>query len=116
LKLLAVELHTGDVRSSNHREACQTILSYLFSRGINDIGGDQAMYPLLHHDTSQNAALGAVSKSKVLIITCFIVPMILWAKMSHRMHILDSLLFTTILLILWANISTNFIVGFFCYG
>ncbi|ESW10307.1 hypothetical protein PHAVU_009G198200 [Phaseolus vulgaris] len=65
LKLLAVELHTGDVTISNHREACQTILSYLFTHGINDFGGGQAMYPLLRHDASQNAALGAVSKSKV---------------------------------------------------
>jgi len=100
LKLLAVELHTGDVTISNHREACQTILSYLFTHGINDFGGGQAMYPLLRHDASQNAALGAVSKSKVLIITCFIVPLILWANISHLVHILDSLLFTIIPLIL----------------
>ncbi|KAG2398953.1 Nuclear pore complex protein [Vigna angularis] len=65
LKLLAVELHAGDVSSSNHREACQTILSYLFSHGVNDVGGGQTMYPFLRHDTSQNAALGTVSKSKV---------------------------------------------------
>jgi len=115
LKLLAVELHAGDVSSSNHREACQTILSYLFSHGIKDIGGGQAMYPFLHHDTSQNAALGTVSKSKVLIVTCFIVPLILCANISHHMHVLDSLLFITIRLILWANISVNFIVGFFSF-
>lgn len=30
LKLLAVELHAGDIGSSNHRDACQTILSNLF--------------------------------------------------------------------------------------
>ncbi|XP_022635214.1 nuclear pore complex protein NUP205 isoform X1 [Vigna radiata var. radiata] len=65
LKLLAVELHAGDVSSSNHREACQTILSYLFSHGINEVGGAQTMYPFLRHDTSQNAVLGTVSKSKV---------------------------------------------------
>ncbi|RZC08714.1 Nuclear pore complex protein NUP205 isoform B [Glycine soja] len=66
LKLLAVELHAGDVRSSNHREACQTILSYLFAHGLNDIGGGQAMPPFLLHDTSENAAIRTVSKSKVL--------------------------------------------------
>ncbi|KAH1246941.1 Nuclear pore complex protein NUP205 [Glycine max] len=65
LKLLAVELHAGDVRSSNHREACQTILSYLFAHGLNDIGGGQAMPPFLLHDTSENAAIRTVSKSKI---------------------------------------------------
>ncbi|KAK7411230.1 hypothetical protein VNO78_02663 [Psophocarpus tetragonolobus] len=54
LKLLAVELHAGDVRSSNHREACQTILSFLFAHGINDI------------DASENTAIRTVNKSKVL--------------------------------------------------
>ncbi|TKY73179.1 nuclear pore [Spatholobus suberectus] len=66
LKLLAVELHAGDVRSSNHREACQTILSYLFAHGINDIGGGQVMSPFLLHDAFENAAIRIVSKSKVL--------------------------------------------------
>lgn len=66
LKLLAVELHAGDVRSSHHREACQTILSYLFEHGINDIGGGQTMSPFLLHDTSENTAIRTVSKSKVL--------------------------------------------------
>ncbi|XP_020214281.1 nuclear pore complex protein NUP205 isoform X1 [Cajanus cajan] len=56
LKLLAVELHAGDVRSSNHREACRTILSYLFAHGINDNGGGH----------SENSAIRTVSKSKVL--------------------------------------------------
>lgn len=116
LKLLAVELHAGDVSSSNHREACQTILSYLFSHGINEVGGAQTMYPFLRHDTSQNAVLGTVSKSKVLIVTCFIVPLILWANISHHMHILDSLLFITFPFILWTNISVNIIVGFLSYG
>ncbi|CAJ1975467.1 unnamed protein product [Sphenostylis stenocarpa] len=64
LKLLAVELHAGDVRSSNHREACQTILSYLFAHAINDIGGGRTMSPFLPHDTSENAAIRTVSKSK----------------------------------------------------
>lgn len=84
MKLLAVELHAGDVRSSNHREACQTILSYLFAHGLNDIGGGQAMPPFLLHDTSENAAIRTVSKSKVLIvINCFMVPLILFTYISH---------------------------------
>ncbi|KAL2340478.1 hypothetical protein Fmac_008418 [Flemingia macrophylla] len=66
LKLLAVELHAGDVRSSNHKEACLTILSYLFAHGINDNGGDRAMSPFLLHDTFENSAIRTVSKSKVL--------------------------------------------------
>ncbi|KAK7411180.1 hypothetical protein VNO78_02612 [Psophocarpus tetragonolobus] len=52
LKLLAVELHAGDVRSSNHREACQTIFSFLFAHGMNDI------------DASENTSIRTVNKSK----------------------------------------------------
>ncbi|KAK7405498.1 hypothetical protein VNO78_06849 [Psophocarpus tetragonolobus] len=49
---VAVELHAGDVRSSNHREACQTILSFVFAHGMNDI------------DASENTATRTVNKSK----------------------------------------------------
>ncbi|KAJ1381293.1 hypothetical protein SESBI_45266 [Sesbania bispinosa] len=66
LKLLAVELHTGDISSSKHREACQTILSYLFGQGVTEIGGGRAMSPFSLQDTSENAAIRTVSKSKVL--------------------------------------------------
>ncbi|KAJ1403557.1 hypothetical protein SESBI_27265, partial [Sesbania bispinosa] len=64
LKLLAVELHTGDISSSKHREACQTILSYLFGQGVTEIGGGRAMSPFSLQDTSENAAIRTVSKSK----------------------------------------------------
>ncbi|KAK7304174.1 hypothetical protein RJT34_15273 [Clitoria ternatea] len=68
IKLLVVELHAGDISSSKHREACQTILSHLFGQGIADIDGGQAMSPfwLQLQDTSENAAIRTVSKSKVL--------------------------------------------------
>ncbi|KAK4265201.1 hypothetical protein QN277_026284 [Acacia crassicarpa] len=66
LKILAVELHTGDISSSKHREACQTILSYLFGQGITDIGGGQTLSLLTLQDTAENAAIRTVSKSKVL--------------------------------------------------
>ncbi|KAL5098578.1 hypothetical protein RYX36_002905 [Vicia faba] len=66
LKLLAVELHAGDVGSSNHRDACQTILSNLFGQGTTGIDGDRALYPFSLQDNSGNADFRNVSKSKVL--------------------------------------------------
>ncbi|KAI5441240.1 nuclear pore complex protein NUP205 isoform X1 [Lathyrus oleraceus] len=66
LKLLAVELHAGDIGSSNHRDACQTILSNLFGQGTTGIDGDQALYPFSLPDDSGNADFRNVSKSKVL--------------------------------------------------
>lgn len=66
LKLLAVELHAGDVSSSNHREACQTILSNLFGQGTTGIDGEQAIYPFSLQDNSGNGDFRTVSKSKVL--------------------------------------------------
>ncbi|XP_019419243.1 PREDICTED: nuclear pore complex protein NUP205-like [Lupinus angustifolius] len=66
LKLLAVELHAGDISSSAHREACQTILSHLFGQDILKIDGGQAMSPFSLQATYENAAIRTVSKSKVL--------------------------------------------------
>lgn len=68
LKLLAVELHAGDISSSQHRDACQTILFNLFGQGITEVGGGQAISPFSFQDTSENAAFRTVSKSKVLIV------------------------------------------------
>lgn len=80
LKLLAVELHAGDVSSSNHREACQTILSNLFGQGTTGIDGEQAIYPFSLQDNSGNGDFRTVSKSKVLIVIyCFMVPLLLWS-------------------------------------
>ncbi|CAL0304986.1 unnamed protein product [Lupinus luteus] len=66
LKLLAVELHAGDVSSSAHREACQTILSHLFGQDVLKIDGGQAMSPFSLQATYENAGIRTVSKSKVL--------------------------------------------------
>ncbi|XP_004515149.1 nuclear pore complex protein NUP205 isoform X2 [Cicer arietinum] len=66
LKLLAVELHAGDVSNPHHRDACQTILSNLFGQGTTGIDGGQAIYPLSHPDTFGNADFRSFSKSKVL--------------------------------------------------
>ncbi|PNY03763.1 nuclear pore complex protein Nup205-like protein [Trifolium pratense] len=66
LKLLAVELHAGDVSSSNHRDTCQTILSNIFGQGTTGIDEDQAIYPFSLHDNSGNADYRTVSKNKVL--------------------------------------------------
>jgi hypothetical protein len=80
LKLLAVELHAGDVSSSNHRDTCQTILSNLFGQGTTGIDEDQAIYPFSLQDNSGNADFRTVSKSKVLIvINCFMAPFLLWS-------------------------------------
>lgn len=68
LKLLAVELHAGDISSSQHRDACQTILFNLFGQGIAEVGGGQAISPFSFQDTSENAAFRTVSKSKVLVV------------------------------------------------
>ncbi|XP_059431872.1 nuclear pore complex protein NUP205 isoform X3 [Corylus avellana] len=66
LKLLAIELHAGDMSSSNHREACHNILAHLFGGEIVDIG-DVGMIP---HSFLQNGAeysgTRTISKSKVL--------------------------------------------------
>src|ERR1044072_1757283 len=76
LKLLAFELHAGDVSSSNHRESCQTILSHIFGQGITDIGGSEAISPFSRQAASENAAIRTVSKSKVLtVIKWFMVPL-----------------------------------------
>ncbi|XLR42136.1 hypothetical protein HN51_020331 [Arachis hypogaea] len=66
LKLLAVELHAGEVSSSKHREACQTILSHLFDQGITEVDGHQTMSPFSFEDTLETAAIRTVSKSQVL--------------------------------------------------
>ncbi|KAI4335735.1 hypothetical protein L6164_014349 [Bauhinia variegata] len=60
LKLLAVELHAGDVSSSNHREACQKILSYLFGQVIDETSSSSLT------NSAENALMRTVSKSKVL--------------------------------------------------
>lgn len=67
LKLLAIELHAGDMSSSSHREACQSILAHLFGGEIVGIGADNAMSHSLSLVTSADAAgMRTISKSKVM--------------------------------------------------
>lgn len=65
MKLLAVELHTGDISGSKHKEVCQTILSHLFGQVTSANGGGQILSLLTLQDAAENAAIRTVSKSKV---------------------------------------------------
>lgn len=67
LKLLAIELHAGDMSSSNHRESCHNILAHLFGGDIVDIGD----VSLVSHSLSlpngvEHSGTRTISKSKVL--------------------------------------------------
>ena len=93
MKLLAVELHTGEVSSSKHREACQTILSHLFGQGITEIGGGQTMSPFLLEDASENASIRTVGKSKVIVVIEFSW-FFFYYGLSYHMHVLEFMLFT----------------------
>ncbi|KAK9269394.1 hypothetical protein L1049_001167 [Liquidambar formosana] len=67
LKLLAMELHAGDMSSSTHRETCQSILAHIFGQDIIEFGIDHSIthsFPLLH--SAENAGTRTISKSKVL--------------------------------------------------
>ncbi|KAG8654366.1 nuclear pore complex protein NUP205 isoform X3 [Manihot esculenta] len=67
LKLLAVELHSGDMGTPTHREACQNILAHLFGREIIEIGSDQVVSDSFgFQNSSEHAGTQAISKSKVL--------------------------------------------------
>lgn len=70
LKLLAIELHAGDVQSSNHREAFYGILAHLFGGETVGIGTNG----IISHSASLQKGVeysGArpISKSKVLFVT-----------------------------------------------
>ncbi|GMN58168.1 hypothetical protein TIFTF001_027268 [Ficus carica] len=67
LKLLAIELHAGDMSSSSHRDACQSILAHLFGREIIGIGTDQIIsYSLSLQNSAEAAGTRSINKSKVL--------------------------------------------------
>ncbi|KAK6156483.1 hypothetical protein DH2020_010731 [Rehmannia glutinosa] len=66
LKLLAVELHSADMVDSNHREACQSILTELFGQRLTEYGTDQDASSFIPQNDKQIAITGSVSKSKVL--------------------------------------------------
>ncbi|XP_051130999.1 nuclear pore complex protein NUP205 [Andrographis paniculata] len=64
LKLLAVELHSANMKESNHREACQSIVTELFGQRLNGIDPD-ASYIAPQKDLS-TVATGSTNKCKVL--------------------------------------------------
>ncbi|KAK9060723.1 hypothetical protein SSX86_021429 [Deinandra increscens subsp. villosa] len=63
LKLLALELHTGNITSSSHREACHTIIANLFGQGETEYYSDNNL--LLLHSSPEDTANIAI-RSKVL--------------------------------------------------
>ncbi|XP_009364040.2 nuclear pore complex protein NUP205 [Pyrus x bretschneideri] len=64
LRLLAIELHVGDVNIPTHRETCLSILAHLFGQENVEIGIDSHSFSL--EDGMENAVALTVSKSKVL--------------------------------------------------
>ncbi|KAF2282365.1 hypothetical protein GH714_043827 [Hevea brasiliensis] len=67
LKLLAVELHSGDMSTPTHKEACQNILAHLFGREIIEIGSDRVVSDsFTFQNGTEHAGTQAISKSKVL--------------------------------------------------
>ncbi|EXC04145.1 hypothetical protein L484_006623 [Morus notabilis] len=67
LKLLAIELHAGDMSSSSHREACQSILAHLIGQEIIGIGADHSISQCHALQNSAEAAgTRSINKSKVL--------------------------------------------------
>lgn len=67
LKLLAIELHAGDMSSGLHRDACQSILTCVFGCDAAEFGADgitSHSSPFQH--SPQNAGIKTISKSKVL--------------------------------------------------
>ncbi|GMH18956.1 hypothetical protein Nepgr_020797 [Nepenthes gracilis] len=67
LKLLAVELHAGDMTCSSHREACRSILAFLFGQYAVNLDNDQnTANTVAFLNGAGNAGAGIISKSKVL--------------------------------------------------
>ncbi|XP_065850095.1 nuclear pore complex protein NUP205 [Euphorbia lathyris] len=64
LKLLAVELHSGDMGNLAHREACRSIIAHVFGRDISE--NDQIPDSFALRNAGGQAGNQAISKSKVL--------------------------------------------------
>ncbi|KAI7728587.1 hypothetical protein M8C21_001105, partial [Ambrosia artemisiifolia] len=64
LKLLALELHIGNVTSSSHREVCNIIIGHLFGQSETEYYSDNNL--LLLQNTPEDTANRAISRSKVL--------------------------------------------------
>ena len=65
LKLLTVELHSGDIKNSSHRETCHKILAYLFGQDTNGLEGDQDITSSLSLQNRESAGTRTINKSKV---------------------------------------------------
>ncbi|KAL9275467.1 Nuclear pore complex protein NUP205-like protein [Drosera capensis] len=65
LKLLAVELHTGDMTSPSHKEVSCSILADIFGRDMLEPDRNVA-HTASFLSGSENAGTGTISKSKVL--------------------------------------------------
>ncbi|KAI8022266.1 Nuclear pore complex protein NUP205 [Camellia lanceoleosa] len=67
LKLLAIELHTGDMVCSSHREACQSILAHIFGQDVIEYGTDfNTSHSFLLQNSADGVGTRTISKSKVL--------------------------------------------------
>ncbi|XP_057538767.1 nuclear pore complex protein NUP205 isoform X1 [Amaranthus tricolor] len=66
LKLLTVELHSGDIKNSSHRETCHKILAYLFGQDTNGLEGDQDITSSLSLQNRESAGTRTINKSKAL--------------------------------------------------
>ncbi|XP_058074466.1 nuclear pore complex protein NUP205 [Magnolia sinica] len=63
LKLLALELHAGDVDAPMHREACLSILAQIFVDDVREISNEPDISSTFQTDQTANRT---ISKSKVL--------------------------------------------------
>ncbi|PWA94300.1 Nucleoporin Nup186/Nup192/Nup205 [Artemisia annua] len=63
LKLLALELHVGNVTLSNHREVCHSIVAHLFGQGGTEYDSE---HNILLQSSPEDAANRAIGRCKVL--------------------------------------------------
>lgn len=67
LKLLALELHAGDMTGSAHREACLSILGHMFGQDIREFGSEfNILNPSIFPANVDHPGIKAINKSKVL--------------------------------------------------
>ncbi|OVA00429.1 Nucleoporin Nup186/Nup192/Nup205 [Macleaya cordata] len=67
LKLLALELHAGDMTASVQREACLSILAHMFAQNISEFGSDlNISNPSSFQTNGDHPGIKAINKSKVL--------------------------------------------------
>ena len=70
LKLLAVELHAGDMVNSTHRDACQSILGHIFGPDVVDFTTDHSTsHAYSVHNSAADVGTRTISKSKVYLGT-----------------------------------------------